>query len=472
MPDFINKKIYSINIFIIIILTSTILLLLHTNLETNKEHTYKESYNQTDYLAQFISSDMDILIHGVHELIKGINITEEHIQEDVKHEKLITSLLKNSLQVYMLAMVMTDEKGEIIHWTENGNKIDIKNRPYINYHIKNKNIKKSLYIDQARESIAIEDKVFFAISKAFYQKDKLKNIIIAYIDIDHLIKRYSKNLINQSITIASTTGHVYVRIPKDISCCGVVLKEIDDFTKKGQNKDDQIILSTVDNKIKVASFIKSNNFPVVTSVEIEESIVLKNWNKHKLHIWLISFFIISGAGVLILYYTKLQKKVDQLTQLDSLTQIYNRGFFDLIAKKEFLKAKRFKQNLPILMIDIDDFKKINDNYGHHIGDEVIKKLALKIGTNIREIDYCSRYGGEEFIVLLTNTNIHGANIVAERIKESFKKVEENDQVIATISIGIATLDKEDKDVDDTIKRADTAMYISKKEGKDKITILA
>lgn len=471
MGEFIDKRIYSTNIFIIIIFTLSILYLLQTNLDINKKNTYIKTYTQTEYLTQFISSDLDRLVHGVHELLKGLNITEEHIHNDVNHEKLINNLLKNRLEEYMLSLVMTDEKGEIIHWSQEGKKLDIQNREYIKYHLKNKDINNSLFVDEGRLSIAIEDKAFFAISKGFYQNKKLKNIIIAYMDIDYLIKRYKKNLINQTITITSENGHIYFRVPGDTTCCGIHFKEIDDFSNSGKEKNDLVIVSTLDKKSKVASFIRSKNFPIITSVEVDEEVVLKEWKIYRLSIWTISLLIILAAILLIFYYTRIQKKVDILTQLDSLTNIYNRGFFNLIANKEFSKAKRFNQTLLVLMIDIDDFKNINDTYGHQAGDKVIKKIAKILKDNTREIDSCGRFGGEEFIVLLPQTDLQGAYLVAKRIKENFKKINKEDEALATVSIGISNIDEADKDIDAIIKRADTAMYISKKEGKDRITTL-
>lgn len=471
MQYLLNRKVYLTSIFVIILFTSSILYLLYTNLDVNKKHTYIENYLKTEYTAQFITSDMERIIHGIHELINGINITEEHIEDDINHDKTVTKILKNHLENYLLSLVMTDHKGNIIHWTRDIKKIDIKYRPYIKYHLTNTDISKSLFVDEARLSIVEKNKEFFAISKGFYKDAKLKNIIIAFVDMGYLKKRYKKYIQNQTLTIASSNGKMYFRIPSQINCCGKELKEIKDFVKKDIDKEDKVILSSIDKENKLTTLIRSNNFSIVTSVEIYEKEILASWQNHRNQIFFISLFILILSIFLIVYYTKLQSRIDKLTQLDALTQIYNRGYFTSIARKEFAKAKRFNQSLPLMMIDIDDFKKINDTYGHQTGDKVIKRLALTLQNNIRDIDSCARYGGEEFVVLLPNTDINGATLVAERIKENFKKQKYRDKFITTISIGISDIKSCDKHVDDIIKRADEAMYLSKKEGKDSINLI-
>lgn len=171
----------------------------------------------------------------------------------------------------------------------------------------------------------------------------------------------------------------------------------------------------------------------------------------------------------------LQKQIEKLKEksiVDELTRILNRRGIMEILTREFARSQRFKNPLSVLMIDIDDFKKINDTYGHLVGDKVLQTIAFVLKNNLRATDAVGRYGGEEFLVILPETNIEAAEIVAEKLrKEVAKKAfKYKDQVFKiTISIGAAQMKEEDT-VESLIQRADEALYISKTSGKNRTTL--
>jgi diguanylate cyclase (GGDEF)-like protein len=159
---------------------------------------------------------------------------------------------------------------------------------------------------------------------------------------------------------------------------------------------------------------------------------------------------------------------------DSLTDLYNRRFFENIAKNTISVAKRQKTNFSSLMIDIDKFKNINDTYGHSTGDEVLKSLAGILKKFTRESDVVARFGGEEFVILLPNTDIAGAKIIADKIR---LRVEGNQLQINgasinyTISIGVSQFNETiDTLVDTILDRADKALYEAKNAGRNKVVV--
>jgi len=129
----------------------------------------------------------------------------------------------------------------------------------------------------------------------------------------------------------------------------------------------------------------------------------------------------------------------------------------------------------VILSDIDDFKKLNDTYGHQAGDMVLINVAKVIKESIRQIDVASRYGGEEFAIILPSTEIHEALIVAERIRESIENmcvVHDSTELKVTISIGVTQYDPaRDKTKTPLIERADKALYLSKRNGKNMVSIL-
>jgi len=166
----------------------------------------------------------------------------------------------------------------------------------------------------------------------------------------------------------------------------------------------------------------------------------------------------------VLYREELKK----LASFDSLSQLYNRRYFYDIAGHIVDVAKREKTHTSVVMIDIDFFKKVNDKYGHQVGDEVIVKLSNILLKETRQSDIVCRYGGEEFLLLLPYTNEDGAYILAKQIRkkvfDSFIWLE-NKKLKFTVSIGVSQIDI-NKDLDYAINLADKSLYNAKQMGRN------
>ncbi len=158
---------------------------------------------------------------------------------------------------------------------------------------------------------------------------------------------------------------------------------------------------------------------------------------------------------------------------DSLTGLYSRHTFDEVFVKEIERANRYDKELSVLFFDLDDFKKVNDTFGHLAGDEALEHVARIVMGEIRAIDIASRYGGEEIIVVLPETGKAAAFVVGERIREKVEnmKLNYNDQTInLTISGGVSTLPIDATDTKNMIANADIAVYKAKEAGKNNIVI--
>ena len=161
---------------------------------------------------------------------------------------------------------------------------------------------------------------------------------------------------------------------------------------------------------------------------------------------------------------------------DVLSGLYNRRYFYNISKEYYFTANKYNQELSVLMIDIDTFKNINDTYGHGVGDNIIEATGKILTKITRTSDVVARYGGEEFIILLTETGIDNALEFAERIRVSIQNnqiVLDNGEVVhVTVSIGVTQLNNmKDRDIEETIKRCDKALYESKNKGKNMVSTL-
>ncbi len=156
---------------------------------------------------------------------------------------------------------------------------------------------------------------------------------------------------------------------------------------------------------------------------------------------------------------------------DPLTQIGNRAAFDLSLEKQISAHERHKTEFSLMVIDIDHFKQVNDTYGHIAGDKVLKLVAQTIRKTLRRSDDVYRYGGEEFVVILSNTQQGGATFIAERIRKAIEalKVELNKTISVTASIGIAASEKTEQ-VSQTLEFADKALYQAKESGRNQVVI--
>jgi len=165
-----------------------------------------------------------------------------------------------------------------------------------------------------------------------------------------------------------------------------------------------------------------------------------------------------------------QLKLQEQAHKDPLTNLYNRRHFSEINESLFSMSRRGNNPLSMLIIDIDDFKSINDTHGHQIGDLVIKSLAKIFINTIRKSDIAIRYGGEEFLLLLTNTNLDNAKVIAEKLRNNVENTTLKTKGLVdlkfTISLGLSTVKKDDSTIDISIENADKALYIAKKSGKN------
>jgi two-component system, cell cycle response regulator len=161
------------------------------------------------------------------------------------------------------------------------------------------------------------------------------------------------------------------------------------------------------------------------------------------------------------------QELRRISTIDSLTDIYNRMKYDEELEKEISRAQRYQLPLSGIMFDLDNFKKINDRYGHLEGDKVLKKVSLLVRTIIRENDLFFRWGGEEFIILLPNTDLDSATQLAYRVQDCIRNADFTTVKGLTCSFGVTALKKGDT-ADNFTERLDQLQYEAKREGKDRI----
>ncbi|MBN1608727.1 MAG: diguanylate cyclase [Polyangiaceae bacterium] len=187
---------------------------------------------------------------------------------------------------------------------------------------------------------------------------------------------------------------------------------------------------------------------------------------------------LTGSVILLSEVTEhkaLAHRLERLARTDGLTGVYNRRHLLAVAARETLRARRYARPLSVMLIDVDHFKQVNDSLGHAAGDEVLVRLTHAMTAALRSTDALGRVGGEEFAILLPETDEAAAIAASERIRARVAEMVVGTQAGAvrlTVSIGVAALDRSDRDFSELLGRADEALYRAKARGRDLVVAAA
>lgn len=183
-------------------------------------------------------------------------------------------------------------------------------------------------------------------------------------------------------------------------------------------------------------------------------------------------YSVLGVGSDVTAQKRAEDELRRMATHDHLTGLLNRGEVRARAIAEARRATRMGSPLSIAMVDVDHFKLVNDGFGHPVGDEALRHVALLLARNMRSYDLVGRWGGEEFLLLLPEATAAAAARVAERVRAAFAAepflLPDLTPYPLTVSVGVATLDRESLSVDELVERADAALYEAKRGGRDRV----
>lgn len=332
--------------------------------------------------------------------------------------------------------------------------------------------------------------IWFAYSRAIRKEGSRQFLGVIYAGL------YAKNMAglfgdggfakSGALAVVDGSGKLLLHIPHLPGADGRRAKypELDDFLAGLSTEDAGVTVSPWDGQIKNSSFHKVAGLPytIVASSSLSEDLAL--WRSQlRYHLIGVLLIILLLLGIALLAGRLLKAKnllevqaieLERQAKTDVLTGISNRRHFFEMAERELMRARRSEKPMAMLMIDIDHFKKINDRCGHGAGDEVLKSFCITSQGMIRNIDVFGRIGGEEFAIVLPETNLKQAETVAERLRdklsETHLELANGERVPFTVSIGVSVLKEEDVGVEELLKRADAAMYRAKKYGRNRVCI--
>lgn len=283
---------------------------------------------------------------------------------------------------------------------------------------------------------------------------------------------------NEEITIFRDDGAIFARYPE--IPVGRRFPHASVFPKARESRSGVYEATSVfDERLRLVAFERVGDFPlIVVSSQIREEILASWWRFCLVVVFalLIGFAWLGSAGRYafrsVIQNETLQLELARLARTDSLTDLANRRHFTELVEKELSRSQRYGGELSLLMVDIDYFKRINDTHGHGAGDEVLQQLAELFRLELRNIDIVGRLGGEEFAIVLAQTDGEQAAEVAERLRAT---IEQHGVLLScgvllhyTVSLGVTTLSGADDTVERLLKRADDALYAAKHDGRNTV----
>lgn len=233
-------------------------------------------------------------------------------------------------------------------------------------------------------------------------------------------------------------------------------------------------------RLRISKLLKWTSMNIFSIVTITYVFYILLKGKEELFKVLINYWTMGIVTTILVYYlneyveqsNKAYRKYKEESSIDFLTGLNNVRKFDIIYNELIKSVINNNEKLSVLMIDIDHFKRINDTYGHDIGDIVLSQLSSVLKNNVRHIDFVSRMGGEEFSVLLPDCCYIEALDIAEKVRKSVEEnkfiISNNEALRITVSIGVATLHDTVSEKEKLIKDADTGLYIAKRSGRNKV----
>jgi diguanylate cyclase (GGDEF)-like protein len=310
---------------------------------------------------------------------------------------------------------------------------------------------------------------------------KLEGVVLITIESAHFMELFRKiqRAPHQAISVLRMDGAVFVRSPEVELGSRVPQAPVFEHAARGGSGVYFEEHSAIDGLARLIAFETVDGFPLLVAASQTRDEVLAPWRTFAGFVGGGLLLTLGLLGIASAHAFKsvaqnevLNFELERQASTDSLTGLFNRRQFLALADNELSRSKRYSGPVAVLMMDIDHFKKINDTYGHKIGDLVLQRLASLCTRELRDIDSIGRIGGEEFAILLPNTNGERAAEVAERLRKTIAEtgiaLEQGLPLHFTVSIGVATTHDVETNVDTLLSQADDALYEAKRAGRNRV----
>jgi diguanylate cyclase (GGDEF)-like protein len=438
--------------------------------------------------------EIDYIMRGIHDDVNGMMPRLINGPNKDATAKLNAVLLKKiNTHPWIFGLGIMNAKGVFVSGVDRSGPVkesvgaDRSYREYFSYLASHPD--EEIHCSGAFEELNTKD-IWFAYSRAIRveTRNDLFGVIYAGLYAKQMAGLFGDPDFAKSgaIAVVDPAGILLLRIPKVAKAEGkkANFPIMEKFLSGNSRMLQAITMSPWDDQERICAFHKVGNFPytVIVSSTVKED--LAQWREQGIYQiagLILIFGLLIGIALMAGRLLKIKdqlieksKELERLAQTDPLTGISNRRHFFELAGRELSRGKRSSRPMALLMLDIDKFKKVNDSHGHDIGDEVLKALCKTCLGMIRNIDIFARMGGEEFAIVLPETNKVQAQTIAERIREKLSETSvslpQGDAVFFTVSIGISSTASKDASLDGLLKSADVALYKAKRYGRNRVCV--
>lgn len=457
---------------------------------TNYHATLTLARENTRFISSLVAAEIGMVIVDLEGRLREIGTFIQSFSDARPGEKkqqwdnLIHTI--QTQEPYAHGVVVTDAQGRVLAWNGREDPPDILDRDYIRAH---QDGGEAMFVGAPERDPQHSNEWNFDISLGVRDyRGELTHVVAIKVALEHLLRIFDDLDMPQdtNIMVTNLDGLIYLYAPGGDELIGHTIAPIAKYKESGKQSGTYSDVSNMRGQKMVAGRTRVSHFPLQAFAAIPTDIALASWYRHALVYGGTSVamaLVVSTMGVLLVRgQFKLNRQSRELAlaaSTDMLTGAFNRRAFMAAAHREFAREKRSGGPLSCVMIDLDYFKKINDTYGHTAGDLTLNSAAQFIMSRLRESDLFCRYGGEEFLLLLPDTDQDGAAVVAEELRKGLAelRLENADKCFfVTASFGVAEKLPADTSVAEVLIRADQALYRAKEEGRNRVcrasTILA
>ena len=459
-------------------------LMIYIVLLERKEQLRDAQLEARDF-SSFIASDVEKTIYGINNLFNGLMpiLDLKDRDKSLIPDPFINKELRQLQQrtPYMMKLFLTDAQGQVRYWSGEQKPTPDPANSFIKFH--QKPARTPLYVGRP-EPVESDSQIwFFPVSLALRDSDtkQLRWILVAQINLQFFENHFEEFAMDSGVTLTlfSLDGFIYARYPRHQADTGIRIEIPTEIIERPDIHHALELISPIDQRRRIVSAQPVGEYGLFAAASYTQQEWLHQWSRKSLSRMLLA--LLGSLAILLLTYgvSRHQQRQHRSSQrlaidasTDPLTGLYNRRYLFDFSNRVLKRIRVEKQSLSLIMLDIDHFKSINDQYGHDIGDVVLKHFASLLQSSVRTSDTISRYGGEEFVVLLPQANLNSAKMLAETIRERVERSPYSDgnklRISLTTSAGIAEWNSDEQQLDDALKRADLALYQAKQQGRNRV----
>ena len=430
-------------------------------------------------------------------LLSADHWVAQHPREDPGESKefirLVEQLRESSGQRIDIRMVTRDARLAYVPKRTDAAATNVSDRDY--FRVQNDPATSGFYIANAVFS-RVTHKWGIPVSMPASNRDGRIAVLFGAIELDRLEKLQTPllNDAGSSITVLRSDGLVLSRVPILPELIGTSQVSTPSWTEYISHKKKGVFITNPEpftGQERIVAFSHMPDYPLIIAATATLNDVLRTWREQMTLLVAFSLLLSIGFSAMAVklmravrageqahadvkkYAAELEKTNQELYVLsvtDKLTQVYNRAKLDAELHHEVIRAKRYKPDLSIITLDIDHFKRVNDRFGHGVGDSVLVGVATVLQDSIRETDIVGRWGGEEFLIILPQTQHEQALVVAEKICQAISS--EHFTVVGqvTASLGVTSFSEDDSE-QQLLARADAALYRAKNTGRNRVVLI-